>query len=337
MIQWADFLQIAASVFSVFLLMGVGAVCRLRQWLTAQADISLAKLTTKVLLPSLFLDRILTDESLTSLMSVWQPPVFGFLETAGGFWLALFLARKIGPWFGLVTDGQHRAFALSAGLCNYGYIPLPLAQIFYPDAEVELIFHNVGVDLALWSVGVAIITGGKTGAGSVANPAGPRWRRWPQNVGKMISPPLMAVALAVTIRGLGLTPWIPGSVMKTVHWLAGTSIPMGLMLSGAIIIDFVRAADWTGSFRTIAAAMGFRQLLMPVLMLLIAGVMASSMDLKQVLLLEAAMPAAIFPIVLVRLHDGDTTTALRVVLSTSISAIVLIPVWMAIGQWWLGV
>ncbi|MEM1224859.1 MAG: AEC family transporter [Planctomycetota bacterium] len=336
MIQWVDLAQIAASVFSVFLVMGVGAVCRTRQWLTKQADISLAKLTTKVLLPSLFLDRILTDSTLTSLMTVWQPPLFGFFETAGSLCLALWFARVIGPWFGLIHDGQHRAFALCAGLCNYGYIPLPLAQIFYPDAEVELIFHNVGVDLALWSVGVAIITGGRAKPDEVATTV-PRWRRWRSKVGKMVSPPLMAVALAVTIRGLGWTDFIPSPVMKTVHWLAGTSIPMGLVLSGAIIIDFIREARWNGSFRTIVAAMGFRQLIMPVLMLAIAAVLAPSVELKQVLLLEAAMPAAIFPIVLVRLHDGDTATALRVVLSTSISAIVLIPVWMALGAWFLGV
>ncbi|MEM6980714.1 MAG: AEC family transporter [Planctomycetota bacterium] len=335
-----DFLPIAASVLSVFLVMGVGATCRTKQWLTKSADISLAKLTANVLLPSLFLDRILTDDSLSSLVDVWQPPLFGFVETTCSFLFALLLARKVGPWFGLDTDGKHRAFALCAGICNYGYIPLPLAQIFYPSAEVELIFHNVGVDLALWSVGVSIIAGTQPDEPISPDrqpPPSPRWKRWRGRLSKLVSPPLIAVVLALSIRSTGLDRFIPGAVMKTLGWLAGTSIPMGLLLSGAIIIDFIRDADWHGSFKTILAAIGYRQFLMPILMLAIAKSLADSVDLQHVLLLQAAMPAAIFPIVLTRLYGGDTATALRVVLSTSLAALVFIPGWMAVGAWFLGV
>ena len=53
-------------------------------------------------------------------------------------------------------------------------------------------------------------------------------------------------------------------------------------------------------------------------------------------MLQAAMPAATLPIVLVKLYQRDTETALRVVLSTSLLGILLIPVWLAVGQWWLG-
>jgi hypothetical protein len=119
--------------------------------------------------------------------------------------------------------------------------------------------------------------------------------------------------------------------------LASSSIPLGLLLSGAILVDFLRAADWTGSAPVIGLAVGFRQLFMPVVMLSIAAATVTATDLKQVLLLEAAMPSAVFPIVLTRLYEGDTATALRVVLSTSLLGIVLIPVWMAIGAWWLAV
>jgi predicted permease len=57
----------------------------------------------------------------------------------------------------------------------------------------------------------------------------------------------------------------------------------------------------------------------------------------QVMMLQAAMPAAIFPVVLIRLYAKDVSTALSVVLSTSLAALVLIPLWLGIGQWWLGV
>ncbi|MCC9658587.1 AEC family transporter [Rhodopirellula halodulae] len=329
------FAIIVSSVLGVFLVMGIGALCRVQHWLTHQADVSLAKLTAKVLLPCLFLDRILGDPTLSSLGDAWLPPTLGFSITTFGFVAAWYVAKTIGPFVGLKTDPQQRAFALCAGICNYGYIPLPLAQITYPNAEVEMILHNVGVDLSLWSVGVAIVTG----SGKVKpNQPLSLWRKnWERIRPVATSAPLIAVVVALTIRSLGIETYIPKSAMRSVGLLAASSIPLGLLLSGAILVDFLRAADWSGSAPVIGLAVGFRQLFMPIVMLGIAGITISSTDLKQVLLLEAAMPSAVFPIVLTRLYEGDTATALRVVLSTSLLGIVLIPVWMAIGAWWLAV
>ncbi len=330
------FAVIISSVLGVFLVMGVGALCRIQHWLTHQADVSLAKLTAKVLLPCLFLDRILGDSTLDSLASAWLPPLLGFTITTFGFLAAWYVAKTIGPFVGLKTDAQQRAFALCAGICNYGYIPLPLAQITYPNAEVEMILHNVGVDISLWSVGVAIVTG----SNGKKRPKDQQsaWRRnWERVSPVATSAPLIAVIVALSIRATGAETLIPTSVMRSVGLLASSSIPLGLLLSGAILVDFLRAADWSGSAPVIGLAVGFRQLFMPIVMLGIASVTVTATDLKQVLLLEAAMPSAVFPIVLTRLYEGDTATALRVVLSTSLLGIVLIPVWMAIGAWWLAV
>lgn len=322
---------IVASVLGVFFIMGIGAFCRTRHWLTREADLSLAKLTANILLPALFLDRILNDPDLGAMSSAWTAPTLGFTFTTGGFLAAWLIAKSIGPWFGLHSDAQQRAFAVCAGICNYGYIPLPLSQMFYPDAEVDLILHNVGVDLALWSVGIAIVSGGnQTDAG---NPKRGGW--FSKLRPALTSPPLIAVAIAMSIRGLGLESSVPESATNAFAMLAGASIPMGLLLSGAIIIDFIKSAKWSGASRVIALSIGFRQLVMPVLMLTVAAGLLTRVDLKQVMLLQAAMPSAVFPIVLVRLYNGDTATALRVVLSTSIAGIVLIPMWIAVGGWWL--
>ncbi len=342
---WMQFGQIVASVLGVFLIISIGAICRSRKWLSREADFSLAKITANVLMPALFLDRILNDPTLESLSTAWVPPLFGFGFTAGGILLAWGTAKLIGPWFGLTTDLQQRAFAICAGICNYGYIPLPLAQIFYPLAEVDLILHNVGVDLALWSVGVAIVAGGVPAKDTDhdANRTSENQRAktrtgWFQLfLPAITSAPLIAVAVALTLRATHWNEMIPPSMMKSIHLLAGASIPMGLLLSGAIIIDFLRAAKWAGATPVICLAIGFRQLLMPIAMLGIAGVALSQTDMKQVMLLQAAMPSAVFPIVLTRLYHGDTATALRVVLSTSIAGLFLIPLWMSLGAWWLSV
>ena len=316
-----NFWPIISSVFGVILVIVIGGVCRRIGWLTKEADRSLARLTTNLLIPSFFLDRILSGGSTDALSVAWLPPLVGIATTTAGFLFAFCIARFIGPKLGLDTDAKQRAFALCAGICNYGYIPLPLAERFYEEAVVDLILHNVGVDLALWSVGLAMLCG---------SAAGGWWKA-------LTNPPLIAVVLAIVIKhvvGVGI---VPGFVMSGVSLLAACAIPMGLVLSGAIIVDFLAEAQWSNSWRIVVAAIGFRQCFMPIVMLSVASAMIASVDLKQVIMLQAAMPSAIFPVVLIRLYEKDVSTALSVVLSTSIAALILIPFWLGIGQWWLGV
>ncbi len=320
--QWIQsMMPTVASVLGVFLVMVVGAICRRRDWLNPEADRTLANLTANVMLPAYFIHKILGSEEFGSLGAVWAPPMFGFATTAIGFGIAYLFARGVGPKIGLTSIASQRAFAVCVGICNYGYIPLPLAEEFYPSAMIELILHNVGVDLALWSVGIVIISGASSG----------QWKK------AVFSAPLLAVVFAGTVRALGWETSIPAPILKTVGTVGGCAIPLGLLLGGAIIIDFIGGSTWRGSAKMIAAAIGIRQVLMPILLLMAAAYLTDSMDLKRVLMLQAAMPVAVFPIVLVRLYEKDTKTAIEIIVATSVAGVILIPFWLALGAYWLGV
>jgi predicted permease len=55
---------------------------------------------------------------------------------------------------------------------------------------------------------------------------------------------------------------------------------------------------------------------------------------QSVLVVQAAMPVAIFPIVVTRAHHGDMPTALQVVLGTSAMGLIAIPLWIGLGMHW---
>lgn len=300
--------------------MAVGALGRRLNWLTNESDKSLASLTANVLIPAFFFSRIVASDQFDSLAESWLPPTVGFLSTCGGFAVAGLVAWALGPWIGLHKPSSQRAFALCVGICNYGYIPFPLAEHFYPEAVVTLMLHNVGVDVALWSVGVMIVSGHFT-------------RQWTRAV---LSPPLLAVVAAIGIRQIGWADQVPGPVMQLTEALGQCAIPLGLVLSGAIILDYVRLVRWGENLSTIVVAVSLRQLLIPTALMAFAFFAALPVDLKQVILLQAAMPAATFPIVLVLLYGQDTGTALRAVLGTSLTGILTIPAWLVAGKVLLG-
>ncbi len=116
------------------------------------------------------------------------------------------------------------------------------------------------------------------------------------------------------------------------HVLAQCAIPLGLVLSGAIIMDYIRLANWRTSAKPILAAILFRQGFMPLCMLGAASLLSLSLSVKEVVVLQAAMPSAVFPIVLARLYDRDTSTALRVILGTGLFGIITIPLWLYAGS-----
>ena len=53
-----------------------------------------------------------------------------------------------------------RTFCFAVGVANYGYIPIPLIQNMWGEGELAVLFvHNAGVELAMWTVGVAVVSG----------------------------------------------------------------------------------------------------------------------------------------------------------------------------------
>jgi predicted permease len=73
-------------------------------------------------------------------------------------------------------------------------------------------------------------------------------------------------------------------------------------------------------------------LLFPIILLSFAYLLPLSVELKQVVMVQAAMPCAVFPIVLARHFNGSPEVALKVVLSTTLLSLVTIPLWLTYGM-----
>jgi predicted permease len=109
-------------------------------------------------------------------------------------------------------------------------------------------------------------------------------------------------------------------------------------LIGAIIRDLLQASSTHenrqgGHCAEIIMAIAVRLLALPALMLLLAGLVPLPLELKRILVIQAAMPAAVFPILLVRRYGGDIATAVRVVMATTIVSILSIPPVIVFGLW----
>ena len=60
-------------------------------------------------------------------------------------------------------------------------------------------------------------------------------------------------------------------------------------------------------------------------------------ELQQIVVVQAAMPTAMLPIILARLHGADSALALGIVITTTAISLLTIPAWLHFGAWWVGI
>jgi predicted permease len=301
------------AVVPVFGLAVVGFVVRKLNWLTEEADQSWMRVNINLLVPALILDSTLGNPALRQIHTVVLAPVLGYVLAAVGMGIAFVGARIAG----LGDEKCARTFGLAVGLQNYGYIPIPLALLLFGQDTVGVVcMFVVGTEAALWTVGLAILTGAGVGRD---------WR-------KLVNAPLVAILIALLLNSANGTEHIPAAGSTLIHWLAQCAIPSALLLIGAVVADHLPEFHSPRAARVILVAIGLRLGLLPCLFLLAARFLPVELELRRVLVLEGAMASAVFPIAMARHYAGDPATALRVVLSTSVVGFVTIPIWIRIGM-----
>jgi hypothetical protein len=312
-----SYFQLLLLVLPVFALIGVGVVVRRVHWIEGEAEASLIRLAVNVCYPCLIFESVAGNTALQTPGNLLLPPLLGFGVTWLGIRAGLLVARAIGLHVGTGL----RTFALAVGIANYGFLPIPIMEaIWGPESRGVLLVHNVGVEVAIWTVGLLVVSGQSLREG---------WR-------KLVSPIVITLGLAVACNLTGLTPHLPKVVHDVVHSLAVCGIPLGLIMTGVSLANQLATPSALIDARVSVAAIALRLGVLPVAILLLARYLPCSVELKRVLIVQAAMPAAMVSVIIARLYGGHPRTAVQIVLGTTALGIFVIPLWLRAGLAWVG-
>lgn len=308
------------SVLPVFLLIVLGAVVRLARVMRPGQETEVMHVVIHVLYPCLILDKVLGAELMRRPEVVAWGIGLGFglpLVGIGIGWLSG-LALRYDRGTGL------RTFALASGVQNFGFTVVPVVSALWPDNRnvLGMLFvHNLGTELAMWSVGVMLMSG----EGRVS------WKH-------LVNGPAVAVVggLLLVWSGLDRHPWLAhGPAREAMHLLGSGAFPLAIFLIGAIIMELV------GKERlSLRAALGgsvVRLVLCAGMILCAAKFLPVVKELRQILVVQAAMPAAMTPILLARLYHGRPAIAVQVVVVTTIAFLFTLPWVVSFGLKWLGI
>lgn len=309
-------LVVLQAALPIYLVMMVGGLLRRFKVLRVEMDQGLMTLAVHVLLPALVLDNVVGNRALLDFGNVATAAGLGF----GVILLSLVVAYGGGALLGLKRGEGRRTFAVTAGMQNYGYMAIPLLAALFPDdgALGVMLTHNVGVELAMWTVVVAMLSGDMRLGWRVL------WKG-----------PVVAVCVGLAMNALGGEVLLDGVPRATLGMLGQCAIPLALLLVGATFSDLLFKERFT--WRTSLGACALRLGILPLMMLGISMLLPLDLPMRQVMVIQAAMPCAVFPVMLARYYGGRPEVAVEVVVATNLLCLVTMPFVVALGVSWLGV
>lgn len=307
-------LTILSATLPVYLTMLAGAVARYFGWLPKEADSGIMHLTVKLLFPALVIERIVGNPGLQYPSQVLLAGFLGYSLVA----VSLLICFGVARLFGMKSGSGARTFAVCNAFQNYGYVAIPVTEALFGRELTGVLFtFTIGVEFAMWTIGVGMLTG---------------FKKVP--IGHLLNAPVLSIFMALALHYAGAGPYIPSAVHTFLGQLGACAIPLAVILIGASIMDLIGAERIRWDVAVLSPIL--RQLLLPLLMLCVARWVPMTGDLQKVIIVQAAMPAAVFTIVVSRVYGGHPPTAVLVVLATSLVSLVTVPWAIGFGIWFTG-
>lgn len=302
------------SVLPVYLLVLAGVIFRKTGVLRPEHDAGIMRVVYFVMLPCFMLDKILGAQVLRDGPAVVWAMALGGGLILGGMGIAWLASRCMG----LHRGTGMRTFTIAAGCQNFGFTAVPVLEILWGSGALAMVFvHNLGVEVAIWSIGVMVMSGER----------GFPWR-------KLLNGPILAVTVGLILVLLHLDGWVTGPARKVISQLGVGAFPVAIMITGATMVSL--SAQEKPTLKIILGSLVVRLCLAPAMILAAAKYLPMVDELRQVLVVQAAMPAAMTPIMLARLYGGRPAIAVQVVVATTVGSIVTLPWIIYWGIHWVG-
>ncbi len=248
-------------------------------------------------LPALILSTLGTNLRLDLVDELALCFVAAFLLNVLGICIAYFFR-----WIAVPGGRQGRRLFLSlSSMQNSGYLPIPLAAAVLPD-DVQplgllLIFiYMLVMGLIFWSAGIWLIT-----EGSATN--------WRDTMRKTVNPPILTMLLGF------LFLWTPvregfqslTALQESLDLIGRTTIPLVMVVLGGSLGDRNSMKTKGGIVTGVSALV--KLAVVPACALLAVRAIPMDRTFAFVLVLQAAMPAALNHIVVIREYGGNVPLA----------------------------
>jgi len=268
-------LNAGGIVTTVFLMIALGMGLTAIGWINEQNGDLLAKLVVKVSLPCTILNTMLTRYDKATFIENIPGLLVSFLATGVLIPIGFAAARLF-----RVPKERHGVFLSMFAFSNTIFIGLPISQtLFGEDAiPIALLFYAANTTL-FWVVGYQLMYQDVQGAHG----------KMPlrQRVLRLFPLPLVVFLLSTAMILLGIT--LPSFLLRTAGYVGNLVTPLSLMYTGYVGMKMIKrgVVRWQRGY---AAVVVTRFVLAPLMILVSAKFFPISVPVRDVLLIQSAMP-----------------------------------------------
>jgi len=311
----AVFIRSVSGVLIILVMIGLGYVLSRRGWFDDQAPKLIARLVTQIALPAYMISTITAKFSAETLKKTLPDLRFPIVSMLIMFGLSIiaFHAFRINP--------KHRGLFESMFLnSNTVFVGLPVNEaLFGPKSLPFVLVYYMANTTFFWTLGVYLIQRDGQGAAKFD---------LKQTLQKIFSPPLLGFILGVILVLLDIQ--LPGWIMQDFQYIGGLTIPLSMIFIGTAI-----AGAGLQNVHVDRDSLGIllgRFIVAPILMGLLVLPTSMPILMKQVFILQAAMPVMTNAPVVAKLYRADADYAAIMVTETTLLSLVVIPILMVIVQ-----
>ncbi|WP_373842061.1 AEC family transporter [Limosilactobacillus sp.] len=307
------FLSAISGVLVILIMVVVGFVMNERGWFNVQSPRIISRLVTQVSLPCYMVTTIMHDFSADELKTLLPDLRYPVLSMIILFALSFAVARAIG-----IKRSHIGLFSSMFFNSNTVFIGLPINLALFGNASIPyvLVYYMANTTF-FWTIGVWLIQRDGLHEAKIDVKTALK---------KIFSPPLLGFIVGVILVILHVK--LPKFIMSDLSYIGGLTIPMSMIFIGIAISNagLSRVRLTRDAWGILLGRFLFAPLLMAIL------VIPSSMSplMKQVFILQAAMPVMTNAPVVSKLYHADSNYAAIMVTETTVLAVIVIPILMVI-------
>lgn len=313
-----DFFSSLESILSIIIMICLGYELTRKGWFDENTARTFATLVTNIALPAYMVWNLTTAFDKNKLLSLEDGLVIPFASMLACYAIGYAVSKII-----RVSPLRQGTFTCMFFLSNTIFIGLPVNLALFGEKSVPyVLLYYMANTCLFWTLGVYAISrdGDNPQTGFLSF----------QTIQKTFSPPLIGFLAGVLLVLLDIR--IPVFVTDTCKYLGNLTTPLsmlfiGISLSG-VSLDEIKVG------RDMIALMVGRFVVSPLLVFLIAVLLPIPLLMKEVFIIQSAMPVVTQVSIISRSYNADHRYAAVMTAVTTIFAMTTIPLYMVLFKTW---
>lgn len=304
-----NILDSVQSIFAIISMIMIGIFFSYKKWFNQETATLFSKIVVNISVPGFMISNLVTNYTKAKLIEVSG----GFIIPFTSMLIMYLFGHILAKWI-KVPDNRRGIFAATVSISNTLFVGLPINLALYGNDSIPYVFIYFIVNVSFfWTIGAWGISrdGGLKGKLLSKN-----------NLKKILNVPLISFLLAVIIIFLEIP--LPKFVMDTSKYMGNLLTPLSMLYIGITIymIDFKKLI-WDKSMSLILLS---RFILSPLLVLYLTSIISLPSLMRNVFLIQSAMPAMTVTTVLAQEAGADYEYATVVTTLTTIFTLLVIPI-----------